>query len=76
MIRFESQYPLKRGEPARPGALGLTLYTYRVSDLAYYHRRVSESHATQISEITTDEFGARAFSFVAPDGYDWTLVEM
>jgi len=25
--------------------------------------------------VLPDEFGTRAFSFVAPDGYSWTLVQ-
>jgi len=25
--------------------------------------------------VLVDEFGTRAFSFVAPDGYSWTLLQ-
>ena len=75
VIRFESAYPLHEGEYARPGDLGLTLYTLRVSDLSAYHERLTASEATHVSELCVDEFGARAFSFRSPDGYDWTLIE-
>jgi len=59
---------------ARPGALGCSLYTYRVTDLDAYHQRVSQSRAHDITSILTDEFGKQAFSFTAPDGYMWTLM--
>jgi uncharacterized glyoxalase superfamily protein PhnB len=61
-------------EQARPGALGCSLYTYRVTDLHAYHQRVSQSPARAVTPILTDEFGKQAFSFIAPDGYIWTLV--
>jgi hypothetical protein len=28
-----------------------------------------------VTDILADEFGTRAFSFVAPDGYSWTLLQ-
>ena len=60
---------------SRPGALGLSLYTYRVNDLEGYRRQIVASQASHVTSIRTDEFGQSAFSFRAPDGYDWTLVE-
>jgi uncharacterized glyoxalase superfamily protein PhnB len=60
---------------ARPGALGMSLYTYRVRDLDAYHVRVRESNATNVTSIVENAFGERSFSFVAPDGYFWTLLE-
>jgi uncharacterized glyoxalase superfamily protein PhnB len=60
---------------ARPGALGMSLYTYRVRDLDAYHERVRTSDATAVTPVVENEFGERSFSFVAPDGYFWTLVE-
>ena len=61
-------------ELSRPGCLGHSLYTYRVIDLDAYLVRLRGSRATSVTEIRTNEFGERSFSFVAPDGYDWTLV--
>jgi catechol 2,3-dioxygenase-like lactoylglutathione lyase family enzyme len=60
---------------ARPGCLGLSLYTYRVREIAAYHRRVTNSPASDVMAVTANEFGEPSFSFVAPDGYAWTLVE-
>jgi catechol 2,3-dioxygenase-like lactoylglutathione lyase family enzyme len=62
-------------EQARPGALGVSLYTYRVQRLEEYRDRIQASTAQQITEIVSDEFGDRSFSFIAPDGYFWTLIE-
>jgi catechol 2,3-dioxygenase-like lactoylglutathione lyase family enzyme len=60
---------------SRPGHLGVSLYTYRVDDIGGMHRKVATSGGSKLSAIWLDEFGARAFSFVAPDGYFWTLIE-
>ncbi|MEQ8676120.1 MAG: VOC family protein [Aggregatilineales bacterium] len=59
---------------SRPGALGYALYTYRVRDIDSYHARVSGSTATDVTPMMSNEFGERSFSFIAPDGYFWTLV--
>lgn len=60
---------------SRPGQLGLTLYTYRVKGIEGYRDRVSAAGATEITPLSTNEFGERSFSFVSPDGHFWTLVE-
>lgn len=62
-------------ELARPGSLGVCLYTYAVQDIVDYHQRVSASTAQNITSVSVNEFDERSFSFVAPDGYFWTLVE-
>ncbi len=59
---------------AQPGNLGHSLYTVRVGDLAAMHEKVSASEAGNVTEIVADEFGADAFSFVAPDGFTWTVM--
>jgi hypothetical protein len=61
-------------ENSRPGHIGLTLFTYRVSDIKDYHARVRASSATKVSAIIKNEFGELSFSFRAPDGMDWVLV--
>lgn len=61
-------------ERARPGALGYSLYTYRVSDIAAYHAKVKASAATHVTAVLKNEFGEPSFSFRAPDGHSWNLV--
>lgn len=63
-------------EQARPGTLGLSLYTYRVKGLEEYCDRIRSSPAKQLTDIITNEFGERSVSFIAPDGYFWTLIEL
>ena len=53
----------------------MSLYTYRVDDLDGYRDRIHASAAQDVTEIGADEFGDRSFSFTAPDGYFWTLIE-
>jgi catechol 2,3-dioxygenase-like lactoylglutathione lyase family enzyme len=60
---------------SRPGCLGPSLYTWRVNDVEGMWRRLQGGGATAISEVLPDEFGARAVSCTAPDGYPWTLVQ-
>jgi len=36
---------------------------------------VHGSGATGLTDVLPDEFGARSFSFTAPDGYCWTLLQ-
>lgn len=74
--RFPSDVELPNQlDRSRPGCLGASLYTLRVSDIDAYHQRVSEGSATEVTPIVENEFGERSFSFVAPDGYFWTLIE-
>ena len=64
-----------RHESSRPGCLGLSLYTYRVCNIETYFEKVSASTASDVTSIIGNEFGERSFSFLAPDGYYWTLLE-
>jgi uncharacterized glyoxalase superfamily protein PhnB len=52
----------------------MSLYTYRVRGLEVYFNRVKASAAQKVTEIVDNEFGEQSFSFVAPDGYFWTLI--
>jgi uncharacterized glyoxalase superfamily protein PhnB len=61
-------------ERSQPGSRGISLFTYRVDDLEDYHRRVLNSPATSVSEITSNEFGESSFGFYAPDGMYWVMV--
>jgi uncharacterized glyoxalase superfamily protein PhnB len=51
------------------------LYCWRTFELDALHRRVTQAGATQVSNILLDEFARRTFTFFAPDGYHWMLVE-
>ncbi len=76
VVRFPETKSLpNRFERAQPGCLGISLYTYQVNDIAAYRDRVQASSAQAVTEICKNEFGDRSFSFTAPDGYFWTLVE-
>jgi catechol 2,3-dioxygenase-like lactoylglutathione lyase family enzyme len=75
IIRFPDSIQLaERFDEAKPGCLGISLYTYRVRGLKDYFNRVKASTAQNVTEIVGNEFGEQSFSFVAPDGYFWTLV--
>lgn len=75
IVRFPEADSLpSRFERSQPGCLGLSLYTYRVRDIENYHDRIIASPAQNVTEIIKDEFGDRSFSFIAPDGYFWTLI--
>ena len=50
-------------------------YTYRVGGLEVYCDRLKASQAQNITDIVSNEFGEQSLSFVAPDGYFWTLLE-
>jgi catechol 2,3-dioxygenase-like lactoylglutathione lyase family enzyme len=76
IIRFPDSIKLgSRFEAAQPGCLGMCLYTYRMRGINLYLERVQASQAKQVTDIVGNEFGEQSFSFVAPDGYFWTLLE-
>jgi uncharacterized glyoxalase superfamily protein PhnB len=76
IIRFPESIQLEsRYELAQPGSLGMCLYTYRVQRIDDYFTRVENSCARKLTQMNSNEFGEKSFSFVAPDGYFWTLVE-
>ncbi|AOY84912.2 hypothetical protein BJP36_27010 [Moorena producens JHB] len=73
-LRFEGSL-INKLAYSRPGSLGVCLYTMNVSDIEGYYQRVSTSEATEVTQVSDNEFGEKSFSFIAPDGYFWTLVE-
>lgn len=76
IVRFPEDLELPDfSEQSRPGCLGTSLYTYRVRGLKEYRDQIQSSSATQVTDIVTNEFGKQSFSFTAPDGYFWTLIE-
>lgn len=75
IIRFPEEMKLEsRFTQAQPGALGMSLYTYRVGGIEEYFNRVKSSKAQQVTEIIPNELGEESFSFISPDGYFWTLI--
>jgi uncharacterized glyoxalase superfamily protein PhnB len=76
VVRFAASSRLAdKRDRSRPGCLGLSLYTWRTNDLEGLWKLVQAGGATRVTDILADEFGTRAFSFVAPDGYSWTLLQ-
>lgn len=80
ILRYSNDIPSDVGDfraQSRPGTCGPCNYTLRVADIDTFYRKVSS--APGVSEVTSrvlhNEFGERSFSFVAPDGYFWTMVE-
>lgn len=75
IIRFPASIKIANGfERSRPGCLGMSLYTYRVQEIETYFNRIEASAAQNVTEIRCNEFGEPSFSFIAPDGYFWTLL--
>lgn len=76
VVRFASSSRLAdKRDRSRPGCLGYSQYTWRTSDVEGLWKLVQAGGATQVTDVLPDEFGGRAFSFVAPDGYTWTLLQ-
>lgn len=75
IIRFPESIKLKTEfDKARPGCLGMCLYTYRVSSINHYLQSIKSASAKNITAIENNEFGENSFSFTAPDGYFWTVI--
>jgi catechol 2,3-dioxygenase-like lactoylglutathione lyase family enzyme len=75
IIRFPESIHLENNfEAAQPGCFGMSLYTYRVRGIEEYLTRIKASNVQKFTEISANEFGEQSFSFVAPDGYFWTLI--
>lgn len=75
-VRFAANARIEnRLARSRPGCLGYSAYSWRVQEIESMHRRVSGSGALRVSDVLQDEFGQRCFTFDAPDGYAWLLLE-
>ena len=76
IIRFPDSLQLESQlDRSQPGCLGMCLYTYRVVGLEVYGDCLKANLAQKLSDIVSNEFGEKSLSFVAPDGYFWTLLE-
>lgn len=75
IIRFPESMTIPNYlDRSRPGCLGFSLYTCRVQDLTQYRDRIQASAAQNVTDPIANEFGELSFSFIAPDGYFWTLL--
>ncbi len=75
-VRFAAQARIDHClDRSRPGCLGYSAYSWRVHDIESMHRRVSGAGARRVSDVLEDELGGRCFTFDAPDGYAWLLLE-
>lgn len=75
IIRFPESINLKAEfDKARPGCLGMCLYTYRVSPINHYFETIQSTGVENITAIEKNEFDEMSFSFTAPDGYFWTII--
>jgi len=61
---------------SRAGCLGYSLYCWRAKDIELMHKCVSASGVSSITDILPDEFGRLSFTFTAPDGYQWLLLQI
>jgi hypothetical protein len=61
-------------QSAQPGSLGPCLFTYQVEEITAFHQRVTQSKATHVTPIATNEFGEPSFGLIAPDGFYWAIV--
>jgi catechol 2,3-dioxygenase-like lactoylglutathione lyase family enzyme len=76
IIRFSDETQIENKiSCASPGSLGYSLYTLRVNSIQISHQRIEKSEAIHLTEITRNEFGELSFSFIAPDGYFWTILQ-
>jgi hypothetical protein len=62
---------------SRPGQLGNVGYTlrYPAGSLDARHAAVAAAGAAHLTVVSANEFGERSFSFDAPDGTFWNLLE-
>jgi catechol 2,3-dioxygenase-like lactoylglutathione lyase family enzyme len=76
IIRFPEVLLLSdRHAEAKPGCLGMSLYTYQVQGLEEFRDRLQTSPAPNITPILSNEFQEPSLSFTAPDGYAWNLID-
>lgn len=75
-VRFAADAKIEhRLHQSRAGCLGYSLYCWRTRELDALQRRVAAAGARAVTDIHADEFGRRGFTFDAPDGYHWMLIE-
>jgi catechol 2,3-dioxygenase-like lactoylglutathione lyase family enzyme len=75
-VRFAADARIEHKlDQSRAGSLGYSLYCWRTLEIEALHTRVTRGGGSQVTDILKDEFGRRGFTFFAPDGYHWMLLE-
>ncbi|MBM4216987.1 MAG: VOC family protein [Gammaproteobacteria bacterium] len=75
-IRFAASARIEHKlDRSRAGCLGYSLYCWRVDDIDAMRKKVGAGGASGITPVQLDEFGRRSFTFFAPDGYHWMLLQ-
>jgi len=75
-VRFAASSKIDRKlDRSRAGCLGYSLYCWRVDDIDAVWQKVEASKASGLTPVRYDEFGRRSFTFFAPDGYHWMLLQ-
>lgn len=75
-VRFAASAKIEQKlDHSRAGCLGYSLYCWRVDDIDAMWKKVGASGASEITPVQHDEFGRRSFTFFAPDGYHWMLLQ-
>ena len=75
-VRFSTSAKIEHKlDRSRAGCLGYSLYCWRVDDIDAMFKKVGASEASGITPVQQDEFGRRSFTFFAPDGYHWMLLQ-
>lgn len=76
MFRFGTKSNLSdRKHAFSPGALGPSLFTWRVRDLAETRAACQAAGCRDVSDIGNDEFGNGCFTCTTPDSFVWTFVQ-
>ncbi len=60
---------------SKPGARGLCSASYKAKEIDALRAKVEASAATEVSALYNNEFDEKSFTFYAPDGVHWTIVE-
>ena len=68
-------------DAGEPGLVGVTVFIDSDNDGVLDAGELSTTTDANgdwtipVTDVLPDEFGGRAFSFIAPDGYTWTLLQ-
>ena len=75
-IRFSDQSQLEnKFSCANLGSLGYSLYTFQVDSIQIMHQKIQNGKANNLTDISLNEFGEKSFSFIALDGYFWSILQ-
>lgn len=60
---------------SRPGVLGYSQYSWRVTDAEAVRARAIAAGATRVTPVLSNELGERSFTCDAPDGTSWGFID-